>query len=92
MVPVLFSGGALTLFPNPTDGTTLWLSIDAADAEPMHMEIMDGLGRTVRSETIALSAGRQVVYLLGGGTLAAGTYTARLFRGGTPIALPVVVQ
>jgi hypothetical protein len=92
MVPVMFAGGGPMVFPNPTDGAMLWLSIDAPDEERLSIDLLDGLGRVVRTEVVTLHAGRQVVDLLAGRSLSPGAYTARLLRGDVPSMLPVVVQ
>lgn len=94
LVPVHFRGASpdALLYPNPTDGSVLWLQLSAVQDEVATIIVLDAEGRTVASWAERLDSGQQRIDLARPVRLIAGAYTVHVAHGGATEQLPLVVS
>lgn len=91
LVPVQFNAMKAVVYPNPTEGSELWLRTAMPTAGPLSVELFDPAGRSVHAERIPWAEPGQVIDLCRGRQLEPGSYLLRVGSGGQVVATTVVV-
>ena len=90
----LSADGALAMWPNPNNGTEVWISLEGIDTtiETVTVDIHDLFGKRVSARILPTQDGSLYTALPLNGDLAAGMYTVTIIAGDVQYVQRLVIQ